>query len=374
MTWVFWIAAAVTAYAYVGYLGSLWMRAQFRPHPVKRAPVEPSVSLVMVVRNEESVLPAKLRNLLEIDYPAARFQIVIVSDGSTDGTEAILREQAKDSRVQVMLNQLARGKAQGLNDGLSLASGEIVVFTDARQQIERGAIRLLVENFADSEVGCVSGALMLGDPELGESGKSVGLYWSIEKKVRELESATGSVVGATGALYAVRRELIPTLPEGTILDDVYIPMEVVRQGKRVVFDNRACAWDRENSESEAEFARKVRTLSGNYQLLQLAPWILSGQNPLRGRFLGHKLLRLAVPFTLAAMLVASFLLKPPFYKLALALQLALYGLGFLALARMPKPRWLARVADAAGVFMLLNTAAVVAFANFVAGRKIVWSR
>lgn len=374
MTWVFWIAALVIAYAYVGYLGSLWMRALLRPHPVKRAAVEPAVSLVMVVRNEESVLAGKLRNLLEIDYPAERFQIVVVSDGSTDGTETILREQARNSRVQVLLNQLPRGKAQGLNDGLSLASGDVVVFTDARQQIERGAIRLLVENFADSEVGCVSGALMLGDSEQGESGKSVGLYWAVEKKVRELESATGSVVGATGALYAIRRELIPTLPEGTILDDVYIPMEVVRQGKRVVFDNRACAWDRENSESEAEFSRKVRTLSGNYQLVQLAPWILSRQNPLRGRFLAHKLLRLAIPFALAAMLVASFVLKPPFYKLALALQLVVYGLGFLALARMPKPRLLARVADAAGVFMLLNTAAVVAFANFVAGRKIVWSR
>ena len=104
-------------------------------------------------------------------------------------------------------------------------------------------IRLLMENFADPEVGCVSGALMLGNPESGEAGKGMGLYWRIEKKIRELESESGSVVGATGALYAVRRELLAEVPEGTILDDVYIPMQVVRQGKRVVFEARARAWD-----------------------------------------------------------------------------------------------------------------------------------
>src|SRR5208337_611205 len=154
-------------------------------------------------------------------------------------------------------------------------------FTDARQKIESCALRRLMENFADAEVGCVSGELMLGNPETGEAGEGMGLYWRVEKKIRELESASGSVVGATGALYAVRRELLVNLPEGTILDDVYIPMQVTRQGKRVVFEPRARAWDSVNLGAEREFARKVRTLSGNYQLLQLAPWLLSGSNPIR---------------------------------------------------------------------------------------------
>jgi len=118
---------------------------------------------------------------------------------------------------------------------------------------------------------------MLGDPELGETGKGMGLYWRIEKKTRELESECGSVVGATGALYAVRRELLVPLPEGTILDDVYIPMQVVRQQKRVVFEPRARAWDTPDLGDGLEFARKVRTLSGNYQLVQLAPWLVSGE-------------------------------------------------------------------------------------------------
>jgi cellulose synthase/poly-beta-1,6-N-acetylglucosamine synthase-like glycosyltransferase len=374
MNWLFWIAASLIAYTYIGYAGGLWLRARLSPWPVLRSPQAPYVSIVMIVRNEEQRLDSKMRNLLGLDYPPERYQIVVVSDGSTDGTNIILRQYASDQRVQVLMNQLSRGKAFGLNDALRMASGELVVLTDARQKIEPGAIRLLMENFADPAVGCVSGALMLGDPESGEAGKGLGRYWRIEKKIRELESESGSVVGATGALYAVRRELLSEIPEGTILDDVYIPMQVARQRKRVIFDDRARAWDSPDLGGGLEFARKVRTLSGNYQLLQLAPWILSGRNPLLVRFVSHKLLRLAVPFALAAMLVASVWLKAPLYRVALVLQLAFYGLGLLALARLPKAGMIGRAADAAGTFMLLNTAAVVAFANFVSGRKAAWSR
>jgi poly-beta-1,6-N-acetyl-D-glucosamine synthase len=374
MTWLFWGAAFLIAYTYAGYGVCLWMRARLWPWPVLRSQQEPDVSIVMVVRNEERWLEGKLRNLRELDYPQERCQIVVVSDGSTDGTEAILHRSADDPRVQVLMNQLSRGKACGLNDAISLATGEMVVFTDARQTIESGAICQLMQNFADPEVGCVSGALMLGNAESGEAAKGMGLYWRIEKKIRELESESGSVIGATGALYAVRRELLGEVPEGTILDDVYIPMQVVRQGKRVVFDERARAWDCPDLGGGLEFARKVRTLSGNYQLVQLAPWVLSRHNPVFLRFVSHKLLRLAVPFALAVMLIASAWLRAPFYRIALILQLAFYGLGLLAILRLLKAGLIGRTADAAGTFVLLNTAAVIAFANFVTGRKTAWSR
>jgi cellulose synthase/poly-beta-1,6-N-acetylglucosamine synthase-like glycosyltransferase len=328
----------------------------------------------MVVRNEERWLERKMQNLLQLDYPQDLYQVVVVSDGSTDNTENILRRYASDPRVRLLMNQLSRGKASGLSDAIALAAGDVVVFTDARQYIEDEAIRRLMENFADPHVGCVSGALMLGDPGLGEAGQGMGIYWRIEKEIRELESKSGSVVGATGALYAVRRELLVPVPEGTILDDVYIPMQVVRQQKRVVFEARAKAWDIPDLGSGLEFARKVRTLSGNYQLVQLAPWILTRRNPLLWRFLSHKLLRLTVPFALAAMLAASMWLSGPLYRAALFLQLCFYGLALLAFARLPKLGLIGRVADAAGTFVLLNSAAVVAFANFIAGRKAAWSR
>jgi biofilm PGA synthesis N-glycosyltransferase PgaC len=372
--WVFWLSVVLITYAYVGYAGWLWLQSQIRSRPVLRSQQHPAISIVMVVRNEEAWIELKLRNLIAINYPHFRCQVVVVSDGSTDRTEAILREHSRDRRLSLVMNQLSGGKASGLNDAIPMTDGEIVVFTDVRQQIEAGAIALMMENFADPEVGCVSGALMLGDPTSGEVGKGMNLYWRTEKKIRELESKTGSVVGATGAFYAVRRELVPELPAGTILDDVYIPMQVVRRKKRVIFDGRARAWDVGNASGGWEFARKVRTLSGNYQLLQLMPWILSGRNPLFVRFVSHKLFRLVVPFALAAMLTASILLSTPFYRVALALQLAFYVLGLIALVRLPKRGVLARASDAAGTFMVLNTAAVIAFVNFVLGRKIAWSR
>jgi biofilm PGA synthesis N-glycosyltransferase PgaC len=373
MRWLFWIAAGTTGYAYVGYIMWLWVRAHLRPWPVRRGAGEPMVSVLMVVRNEEAVLSDKLRNVLELDYPAERCRIVVVSDGSTDGTEAILREYAQDPRVHVMFNQLACGKACGLNDGMKQAMGDVIVFTDARQKIERDALHWMMENFADPEVGAVSGELMLGSPEAGETSSGMGLYWRIEKRLRELEAASGSVVGATGALYAVRRELVAEVPADTILDDVFIPMKVVHHGFRVVFDPRAKAWDSPDLGSEREFRRKVRTLTGNYQLLQLAPWLLSGRNAIRFEFVSHKLLRLVVPFALMALLLTSWFPEGLFYKTAFWSQIGFYGLSILGWTRW-KLGPLSRLAATAFTFVALNAAAVAALANFVTGHKTDWTQ
>src|ERR1700736_651778 len=187
MKWAFWAATGLIAYTYVGYACLLRLCAIWRSRPVKRGVSRPCVSVVMVVRNEEQVLEEKLGNLLGLDYPSDQWEIITVSDGSTDRTEAILRDYAKNPRVQAIMNQLSQGKAAGLNDAIALAQGEIIVFTDARQKIEGGAVRLLAENFADPEVGCASGELMLGDPGRGqEAVKGTGLYWKIEKMIREL--------------------------------------------------------------------------------------------------------------------------------------------------------------------------------------------
>ena len=369
---IFWSAAALIFYTYAGYPVLLWLRSKLRRKPVRLAPATPSISVILIVRNEEMVLPAKLRNLASLDYPEERIEFVVVSDGSTDRTNEILREHASDQRLHVITHSESRGKAAGLNDAYQAASGEIVVFTDARQMLEPNAIRLLVQNFADAQIGSASGELMLGDPDRGEAETGVGLYWRIEKKIRELESASGSVVGATGAIYAVRRDLLKPLPPGTILDDVYTPMQVVKQGKRVVVDGRAHAWDTANQGSR-EFARKVRTLSGNYQLLQFAPWLLTPRNPLWFEFISHKLLRLVAPFALVLTLVSSALLTGPIYRFALVVQGLFYGLSLAALAGLERGP-VARASSAAFTFVMLNIAAVVAFANFVTGRMVAWLR
>jgi cellulose synthase/poly-beta-1,6-N-acetylglucosamine synthase-like glycosyltransferase len=379
MKYVFWIAAAIAGYSYLGYPAWLWFRARWAPRPVRRGPLLPSVTAVMVARNEEAVIVRKLENLLGLDYPQDKLEIVVVSDGSTDHTPAILSDYEKNSgsstRVRTLIKPSSQGKAAGLNDAIRMATSEIVLFTDARQQIEPGALRLLAENFSDPQVGAASGELMLGNPMSGETSKGMGLYWLVEKKIRELESAGGSVVGATGAIYCARRKLLEdsVLPEGTILDDVLLPMQVARKRLRVIFDSRARAWDSPDLGNGREFARKVRTLSGNYQLLQIAPWLLSSEDPIRFEFISHKLSRLAVPFALLLLLIASIAVPEPFYRIALGLQLAFYALSVVAIAGV-KIGPLARIADPARTFILLNSAAVIAFVNFVTGRKAVWVR
>jgi cellulose synthase/poly-beta-1,6-N-acetylglucosamine synthase-like glycosyltransferase len=389
--YVFWLAAALVGYSYLGYPVWLWLRSRWSPRPVRRgsvgSPAAPAVSAVMVVRNEEAGIARKLDNLLTLDYPHAKLDVVVVSDGSSDRTSAILADYARDSglrseartnprtRVRTLMKPVSQGKAAGLNDAIKLATGEVLLFTDARQQIESGALRLLIENFADPDVGAVSGELMLGDPTSGETGKGMGLYWRIEKKIRELESASGSVAGATGAIYCARRRLLDAspLPEGAILDDVLLPMQIVRKGFRVIFDARARAWDSPDLGEGREFSRKVRTLSGNYQLLQLAPWLLSSENAIRFEFVSHKLSRLAVPLALLALLIASMFLPQPLYRAALAAQLAFYALSLAAFAGV-KLGPLSRIADPARTFVILNCAALIAFINFATGRKAVWVR
>ncbi len=371
MKWVFWVSLLFTLYTYGGYPAWLCLRTLCRPLRVRCAPFLPSISFVMAVHNEAQVLPRKLRNLSELDYPADHCEIVAVSDGSTDATNEILAGWPK-GRLRALASPRHEGKASALNRGIGAAQGEIVVFTDARQDIHRDAIRYLVSNFADPSVGCVSGELMLEDPGHGVAGKGVGIYWALEKKIREWEGASGSMVGATGALYAVRRDLLVSLPTATLLDDVYLPLHVARQGRRVIFEPRARVFDSAVS-VEKEFRRKVRTLTGNYQLLRLAPWLLSRENPIKFEFVSHKLFRLWVPFALLALLVSSLFLRGAFYQVMFVLQCMFYSMGAAALLR-PRLGVFRRLSEVPLAFMVLNTAAAVALVYFLKDEKEVWVR
>lgn len=373
MCWIFWIATAIIAYTYLGYFAFVWARSRWHPRATRKAAGFPRLSIVLVVRNEERSLSAKLKNLTGLNYPPDLTEIIVVSDGSTDESNAILLQFAICPERHVILNSQCRGKSSGLNDAIRKTSGEIVIFTDARQTLERDAVRLLVENFADESVGCVSGELMLGSCESADSPRGIASYWQFEKQIREMEAISGSTIGATGAIYAARRNLLPELPQETILDDVFIPMEVIRKGYRVLFDSRARAWDIPDQGRKREFSRKVRTLTGNYQLLRLAPWLLTKENPVRFRFVSHKLMRLLVPFALLALFLASSLISEPIYRAALAAQIAFYVLSLWALL-VPQRGLLSRLADASFTFVMLNAAAFVAFVNFVRSRESIWSR
>ncbi len=368
MKLLFWLCFATAGYAYFGYAAWLWLVVRLRRRPVLKRPIAPSVSVIIAARNEEANLPAKLENLRGLDYPRDQLQIVIASDGSTDRTVSILREQS--SEIVPVILDASNGKARALNEAVKFATGEILVLLDARQSVERNAVSELVSCFADPEVGAVSGELLLETASNIPSSDGLGIYWKIEKVVRKLESASGSVVGVTGAIYAIRRELYTEIPAGTVLDDVFVPMNVARMGKRVVFQPSAIARDRLFSEKGKEFSRKVRTLTGNYQLLRLAPWLLSPSNPLLFRFISHKILRLLVPLLLLLMLMASALAGGSFFRAIFWLQVLFYVSAVFG-TLIPSVKQFKPV-GVASTFVMLNAAAALAFYNFVAGRKRIW--
>jgi biofilm PGA synthesis N-glycosyltransferase PgaC len=368
MKLLFWLCFAIIVYAYFGYAMCLWIYACLRRRPVLQRPITPTVSIVIAAKNEEANLPAKLESLGLLNYPPDRLQIVIASDGSTDRTANILREHAAHV-VPVILDE-SKGKAFALNKAVERATGEILVFLDVRQTVDTDAVAKLASCFADPDVGAVSGELLLETASGGLSSNALGIYWKLEKALRKLESATGSVVGATGAIYAIRRELYVQIPAGTILDDVFVPMNVARMGKRVIFQPSAIARDRIFNEPGKEFSRKVRTLTGNYQLVRLAPWLLSPANPLLFRFISHKLLRLLVPLLLIVMLLASAMIGGMFYRSILALQLLFYIAAVFGSLSPSSKRF--KPVAIANTFVILNLAAALAFCNFVSRREKVW--
>ena len=333
---VFWTSLLVAAYVYVGYpmLLSAWSR--LAPRPVRRSGWEPTVSVVIAAHNERGTICRKLENCLALDYPAEKLQIVVSLDGPTDGTDRLVRERAATIdavRVEVVGSTRHQGKAAALNRALEAATGEIVVFCDARQEVAAAALRELVASFSDPAVGAVTGELVLVADDGTESADGVGLYWRYEKALRSMESRIHSTVGATGALYAIRRSLFVPLPESTILDDVMVPLRVVLGGKRIVWEPRARVYDRV-CPPEFEFQRKVRTLAGNFQLVTLMPEVLRPwRNPVFVQFLSHKVGRLVVPYCLVLLFASNLLLREGVYLVFLVGQCSWYllaGAGALA--------------------------------------------
>jgi cellulose synthase/poly-beta-1,6-N-acetylglucosamine synthase-like glycosyltransferase len=341
-----------------------------RSRPILKQRITPDVSIIIAARNEEANLPDKLENLRHIDYPSDRLQIVIASDGSSDETANILRSHS--SRLLPIILEESNGKASALNEAVDHATGEILVFLDVRQAVEPDAVRQLVCCFADPTVGAVSGELLLETGAATASSDALGVYWKIEKAVRKLESASGSVVGVTGAIYAIRRQLYTRIPPGTILDDVFVPMNIARKGGRIVFQPTAIARDKLFSEKGKEFSRKVRTLTGNYQLLRIEPWLVTPANPLLFRFVSHKLLRLLVPLLLVLMLVAPMMSKGGLYRTISWVQLSFYALALFGSLRPSAKRF--KLVAIANTFFMLNAAAAMALYNFIAGRERVWAK
>ncbi len=416
MLLLFWLSAFFIVYVYVGYLALLVVWARFFPKPRLAPEISPEgpplISIVIAARNEAARLPDRLRNLLALEYPEDRRQIIVVSDGSTDGTADALAPFL--DRVQ-LVTLPASGKAVALNAGVARATGDILIFADARQTFAADAATALVAPFADPAVGGVSGELVLGcEPGAGrrQSGErralcedvdpvcrdkrqrldrrmarasaiadGVRCYWGYEKHLRLLESTVGSMLGATGAVYALRRSLWQPLPHGTILDDVLAPMRAVLAGARVVFEPRAQAYDHTPPDAGTEWRRKIRTLAGNVQILWAEPRLLIPfVNPVWLQYASHKIGRLLVPYALLGLFVSSLALSGDhlFYRLAFIAQCAFYlesAYGGWLAQRDPKsslqphtvPQRTARIAY---TFVMMNASAVAGLGAALAGRKV----
>jgi len=361
MLWILWTA--------VGYPLWLAQRARHDPRPVACGPYVPRVTAIVPVYNGERFLAAKLESLLASDYPAEHLDVVVVSDASTDGTEAIAASFASTGRVRFIALSKG-GKAAALTAAFPGIEREVLLLTDVRQVLERDCVRRLMERLHDPAVAVVSGLLRIREGETsGEAG--TGLYWRYESWIRGNLSAVDSVLGATGPIYAIRREYARALPAACILDDVWLPYQAVLEGKRSVLAEDAVAWDYPTS-LQSEFNRKVRTQAGLYQLLKQEPRLLQ---PTRNRlfvpFMNLKIGRLLMPHALIVFFVASFWLPSPLAAIALAGQALFYGTYLL-------DRWLGdanplkRVAAPLSAFVVLMAATFCAQAIFFRDPSTLW--
>lgn len=377
----FWTSLLLIIYCYFGYPLLLWLMAQIKPSPVHKGNYQPSISIILSVWNEADVIDAKIHNLLALDYPKEKMEILIGSDGSNDKTNEIIRGII-DARILLIEKLNRHGKMMMLNDLAQIARHEIIVFCDARQNFAFNAVKELVANFADERVGCVSGELVFReDNEEGATAKGVNLYWNYEKFIRKQESQLHSMLGATGAIYAINRSLFVPIPANIVLDDMYVPLQIIRKGYRAVFDESAKAYDRPADSPREEHRRKIRTLFGNYQIFGLFADLFNPfSSPVAVQIFSHKFLRVIVPFLLILLFIANLaLINEPFYRIVLILQIIFYGMAITgALARNQKYgifKLISKVCYIPYVFCLLNFSALIGFLKFIgAKQEVTWAK
>ena len=327
MVWIalFAISAAFVLYILFGYPVVLYILAARNAKPIRRDSSIKRVSILIAVHNGERFIEDKIQSIFALDYPASAIEVILACDGCTDATEEIARQVGGD-RVRILALPQA-GKAVALNEAMKVASGEIFVFTDIRQKFEPNCLRCLIESFADPQVGVVSGQLVISEGN-SRGEKDVGLYWRYEFWMRTQLSRLDSLFGATGACYAMRRELTVPIPAGTLLDDMYEPLAAFFRGYRLIVDERARIYDYPTDPS-AEYHRKVRTLAGNYQVLAAYPGLLGSRNRLWFHYVSYKFGRLLLPLALLVIAITGFGLPFPWSAIVVGGQSLLYCLALV---------------------------------------------
>lgn len=368
---LFVISAFFIVYTYALFPLVLHAKARGKALPETVVPDQwPTVSIVIAAHNEAGNLKAKIASLEKLDYPAELLEWIIVSDGSTDNTHALLLQEFDGhAKRHVKHLESSLGKCGALNAGVAMASHDIILFMDARQPVSEDAVKKLIPFFAHEEVGAVSGELVLSENDSLEAA-NFGLYWRYEKWIRDNESRLFSTTGATGALYAIRRREFTPNALGTLLDDFNTPVELLKKGKRTLFVPGAYAFDKAADDVKQEFRRKVRNLAGNWQSFQTHPWLFNpGRNPVWWQFLSHKFFRLLVPYALISAFVSAALGQGAFLTFMFYLQVVFYAAAAASYANLPGTG--NKVFNMIKIFIQLNAAAFVATARFFMSRKAI---
>lgn len=372
---LFWLSLFLLVYTYAEFPMLLLLRSHFCPKPIRAAEVTPRVSLVIVAHNEAGVIRKKLENVLSLDYPKDRLEVIVASDGSDDRTTEIVCEFAEQG---VLLAALPRkGKNATLNEIVPLTHGEILAFSDANNMYATDALRNLVRPFADPQVGGVAGnQCYLKDGVANSATSGECAYWGIDRQMKLWESQAGNVIAATGAIYAIRRQFFKPLTRG-VSDDATNSYRVIIQGFRLVFEPRAVAYEHVGPSESAEFRRKVRVCVKALTDMEEASVLL---NPFRYGFyslqlFSHKVLRWLAPWPLMLLLVTSFLLwgMGPFYELAALAQSACYGFALLTFVFRKQhfvSRPLIRPLTLPFFFCLGNLALLLGQIQFLRGQRI----
>lgn len=366
---LFWGSLGALAWTHVGYPVAAAALARVRPRPVRKEDVTPSVTVVVAAHDEEAVIARRVDNLLEQDYPPNRVEIVVASDGSTDGTDGIVEEIASRAPSVRLLRCERAGKASAQNRAVAESASEIVAFSDANSQWDPGALRKLVRSFGDPEVGYVCGQLRL---ESTDGASREGLYWRYELWQRESESALGSVTAGNGAIYAVRRSDYLGWDDPRIGHDFGLPFRLVQRKRRAVYEPEAIAWEKPARDAEDEYGRKVRMMTRSWRPLLDGSLARTGDGVYLAELVSHRVLRYGSGVFHLVLLGSSAALarKSGFYALAFAGQL-----GFLALAHAGRRRLEVRGAGLAYYYFLTTAATVEALVRYLrGGSPAIWAK
>jgi cellulose synthase/poly-beta-1,6-N-acetylglucosamine synthase-like glycosyltransferase len=371
----FWVCLALVTYIYVGYFAGVFLLAPILNRNVSKADIEPSITVVISAFNEEREIEHTVVNKLSQDYPSDRLEVIVVSDGLTDRTDEIIQDLARRSegRLKLLRQEPRQGKTQALNMALGHTSAEIVVFADANSIYAPGAIRSLVRNFADSSIGYVTGQMAYTNPTESGVGAGSGSYMSYENELRKWETRLGSIVGVDGGIDAIRRRLYMPMRTDQ-LPDFVLPLNVIEQGSRVVYEPNAVVFESALSDATSEFRMRVR-------VSLRAMWALYDKrrllNPFRypmfaWQLMSHKVLRYGAFLPLLGLLLFNILAlgQHVFYAWFLIAQIVAYAIAMIGnFLRQDSGVQTAVVAPY--YFVILNAACMLAFLKFILGQKMV---